>query len=58
MSEERSEERRAPTPQALASCLRTEIAETVADPADTDDEVRHLLALSTLSSRLRVTTSP
>ena len=26
-------------------CLRTEIAETVADPADTDDEVRHLLAL-------------
>ena len=24
-------------------CLRAEIADTVADPADIDDEVRHLL---------------
>ena len=28
----------------LGRCLRTEIAETVADPADVDDEVRNLLS--------------
>ena len=28
----------------LGRCLRTEIAETVANPADVDDEVRNLLS--------------
>jgi RNA polymerase sigma-70 factor (ECF subfamily) len=30
--------------QRYGQCLRAEIADTVADPADVDDEVRHLLA--------------
>jgi RNA polymerase sigma-70 factor (ECF subfamily) len=30
--------------QRYGRCLRAEIAETVADPAETDDELRHLLA--------------
>lgn len=29
----------------LGTCLREEIAETVSDPSDVDDEVRHLLAV-------------
>jgi RNA polymerase sigma-70 factor (ECF subfamily) len=31
--------------QRYGRCLRTEIADTVADPADVDDELRHLLAM-------------
>jgi RNA polymerase sigma-70 factor (ECF subfamily) len=30
--------------QRYGKCLRTEIAETVADPSQVDDELRHLLA--------------
>ena len=39
-------ERGAPTAEATTgSALRAEIAETVANPADADEEVRHLLAV-------------